>query len=113
MSLYVKENYMKQWSGMKLILHYSWKCKLYSFNINDSLFPGPSLLIQKQNGVSILQGILTDELLVLFIKTVALVLDKKLSLFCVSENLSYILYMCLHQEDFRNIQNNQAQNCTA
>lgn len=37
---------------------------------------------------------------------------QKLSPFCASENLSYILYMCSDQEDFRNTQNKWAQNCT-
>lgn len=37
---------------------------------------------------------------------------QKWSLFCASENLSYILYLCSNQEDFRNIQNKRAQNHT-
>lgn len=49
MSLYVKENYMKKWNGIKLTLYCSWKWKWYSFDKNDSLFPGPPFVIQKQN----------------------------------------------------------------
>lgn len=45
-------------------------------------------------------------------KTVAVVVDKNWVSSYASENLSYILYTCADQEDFRNIQNKLAQNCT-